>query len=234
MLKLEDLKSGLSLDGLEPATVVTIAAAAPLGDGAVQVFYRTPQGTTKERLLSRVDEHDLRLATNDRPWSFDGDAAAFQLTCEARRIDLAFLFAPMMAVHTSNVDPLPHQITVVCEAMLPKQLLRFVLADELTGSRKGSVGFALTALQRRLASSPEAIYQSLKRRREHLEGRLREEKPGARGRRALAEVLQQVPDDDLTAEEQENPEENPVDDAIVTIHGGNDIQPERHVEENVR
>jgi hypothetical protein len=40
--------------------------------------------------------------------------------------------------------------------------------------RKGTVGFALTVLQRRLASSPEAIYQSLKRRRERLEKRLKE------------------------------------------------------------
>ena len=40
--------------------------------------------------------------------------------------------------------------------------------------RKGTVGFALTTLQRRLASSPEAIYQSIKRRRERLEKRLRE------------------------------------------------------------
>ena len=53
-------------------------------------------------------------------------------------------------------------------------------ADQLEGKRKGSVGFALTALQRRLASSPEAIFQSLKRRRERLERRLREEKLGAR------------------------------------------------------
>jgi hypothetical protein len=40
--------------------------------------------------------------------------------------------------------------------------------------RAGTVGFALTILQRRLASSPEAIYQSLRRRRERLENRLRE------------------------------------------------------------
>src|SRR5450755_658840 len=48
-------------------------------------------------------------------------------------------------------------------------------ADQLDGSRKGAVGFALASLQRRLASSPEAIYQSLKRRRERLERRVREE-----------------------------------------------------------
>src|SRR6478609_9384500 len=34
--------------------------------------------------------------------------------------------------------------------------------------RAGTVGFALTILQRRLASSPEAILQSLRRRRERL------------------------------------------------------------------
>ena len=31
---------------------------------------------------------------------------------------------------TSLVDPLPHQITAVYEAMLPKQPLRFLLADD--------------------------------------------------------------------------------------------------------
>jgi SNF2 family DNA or RNA helicase len=36
----------------------------------------------------------------------------------------------MMAVHSSNVQPLPHQITAVYEAMLPRQPLRYVLADD--------------------------------------------------------------------------------------------------------
>jgi len=130
MIKLEDLRSGLSLVGLEPAVVATVAAVVPIGDGSVQVFYRTPDGATKERLLGRADEENLSVATVERPWSFDGDGAAFQLTCEAKRIDLAFLFDPMMAVHTSNVEPLPHQITAVYESMLPRQPLRFVLADD--------------------------------------------------------------------------------------------------------
>src|SRR4051794_40393189 len=47
--------------------------------------------------------------------------------------------------------------------------------------RAGTVGFALTILQRRLASSPEAIYQSIRRRRERLEKRLREEELLQRG-----------------------------------------------------
>jgi superfamily II DNA or RNA helicase len=46
-----------------------------------------------------------------------------------------------------------------------------------------TVGFALMILQRRLASSPEAIYQSLVRRRERLQNRLREAELLAQGRR---------------------------------------------------
>src|SRR6185436_1698922 len=69
-------------------------------------------------------------------------------------------------------------------------------ADALDGQRRGSVGFALTTLQRRLASSPEAIYQSLRRRRERLESRLREDRLGARGNAAIASTIVDVPEDD--------------------------------------
>ena len=75
------------------------------------------------------------------------------------------------------------------EAMLYEQVTNYVReefnrAENLDGDRRGTVGFALTVLQRRLASSPEAIYQSLHRRRERLESRVREEKLMRRGRDA--------------------------------------------------
>jgi SNF2 family DNA or RNA helicase len=65
-----------------------------------------------------------------RPWSFDGDGALFRLLSEANRIRLAYLFDPLLAVHTSLVDPLPHQITAVYGDMLSRQPLRFLLADD--------------------------------------------------------------------------------------------------------
>ena len=57
-------------------------------------------------------------------------AALFRLVSEAQRIRLAHLFDPVLAVHTSVVEPLPHQITAVYESMLPRQPLRFLLADD--------------------------------------------------------------------------------------------------------
>ncbi|MEI6415284.1 MAG: helicase-related protein, partial [Pseudomonadota bacterium] len=130
MITLESISPGLLLTGLDPTGIGSVIAVVPIADGAVQLFYKTADGALKERLLNRGDEISLAIATTERPWSFDGDGEAFKLAVEAKRIDLAFLFDPMMAVHTSNVDPLPHQITAVYESMLPRQPLRFVLADD--------------------------------------------------------------------------------------------------------
>ncbi|MDB5334579.1 MAG: helicase domain protein [Planctomycetaceae bacterium] len=130
MIRLEEIKAGLALAGLEPAALGSVVAVVPIAEGTVQVIYKTPDGTLKDRLLNRADESSISLATGECPWSFDGDGDSFKLAVEAKRIDLAFLFDPMMAVHTSNVEPLPHQITAVYESMLPRQPLRFVLADD--------------------------------------------------------------------------------------------------------
>jgi SNF2 family DNA or RNA helicase len=129
-IKLKDITAGLNLTGIEPAHIVSVVATVPQGDGALQLIYRTSDGVMKERLLLTTDEPSISIASAERPFSFEGKGADFQLACEAKRIDFAFLFDPMMAVHTSNVEPLPHQITAVYESMLPRQPLRFVLADD--------------------------------------------------------------------------------------------------------
>src|SRR5207249_8613783 len=72
--------------------------------------------------------------------------------------------------------------------------------------RAGTVGFALTILQRRLASSPEAIYQSLRRRRERLDSRLRELELLQRGA-AVTPVLAATPE--LDPEDVEDLEDAP-------------------------
>lgn len=88
----------------------------------------------------------------------------------------------------------------------------FNRADKLNNERKTTVGFALTILQRRLASSPEAIYQSLRRRRERLEHRLAEERLGKRAA-DYADLGDDFDEDDFAPEEQEELEEKVVDHA---------------------
>ena len=93
----------------------------------------------------------------------------------------------------------------------------FNRADRLDGKRRNSVGFALTILQRRLASSPEAIYQSLRRRRERLERRLLEMNDKARGTAGYAATFggmdEDFDEDDYTPEELEDLEDEVMDSA---------------------
>ena len=92
------------------------------------------------------------------------------------------------------------------------------LGDDGT-KRRNNVGFALQILQRRLASSPAAIHESLKRRLARLEARLKEEREGRPDRQSgdsisLPQTYRVFDEDDLdeaTAEELETHEDRLVD-----------------------
>ena len=130
MLKLEDIKQDAQVRGIRPDEVVRVVAVVPVGIDALTVYFKDNQGGVHEQMLFRDDEPHLSLAEAGRPWAFDAPGADFKMGLEAYRISQAALFDPMMAVHTSNVEPLPHQISAVYEVMLTRQPLRFVLADD--------------------------------------------------------------------------------------------------------
>jgi superfamily II DNA or RNA helicase len=128
-MKLEELTSGLRLTGVVPHEVVQVIFAQPHGDNAVEITYKTSAGDLGQRVVFRRDEDQLAVsATGSRP--FDAPAADFKLVAEAQRIKLAGLYDPMLAVATSNVRPLPHQIRAVYGELLPRTPLRFLLADD--------------------------------------------------------------------------------------------------------
>ena len=130
MIKLEDIKKDAQILGIQGNDIVRIVQVETVGDSAITVYYKDNQGRLGEQMLFRSDETRLELAQAGCHWTFDAPGEDFKLGLEAYRISQAALFDPMMAVHTSNVEPLPHQISAVYESMLPKQPLRFVLADD--------------------------------------------------------------------------------------------------------
>src|ERR1017187_6641019 len=129
MIKLEDLTPNAAIRGIVPDSVVTVVNVQWFGSDALELTYKTPTGKLASEILYRHDEDRLDVVEHGRPWSFDGDGARFRLVSEANRIHLAHLFDPVLAVHTSRVEPFPPQITAFYEAMLPRQPLRFLLAD---------------------------------------------------------------------------------------------------------
>jgi superfamily II DNA or RNA helicase len=129
-MRLEELQPNAAVRGILPDQIVTVVSVQWFGTQALELTYKGPTGRVANELLYRPDEPRLEVVEQGRPWSFDGDGRLFRLVSEAHRIRLAHLFDPVLAVHTSLVEPLPHQITAVYEAMLPRQPLRFLLADD--------------------------------------------------------------------------------------------------------
>ncbi len=124
-----ELRAGARIRNLLPGIEVTVVTVEWHGDLAT-VVYRDGDGQISEQLLFPDQLQHLEILPSDRPWGFDADPEHFWLGLEARRIRLAALFDPVLAVHSSLVEPLPHQILAVYEEMLPRQPLRLLLADD--------------------------------------------------------------------------------------------------------
>ena len=130
MARLEDLVRGASVKGVLPDALVNVVDVKWIGTVAIELTYKEASGRLGSELLYRDREPTLEVAETGKPWSFDADGGLFRLLSEAHRIRLAYLFDPLLAVHSSLVEPLPHQITAVYGEMLPRQPLRFLLADD--------------------------------------------------------------------------------------------------------
>jgi hypothetical protein len=149
-MKLEEIGKGNLISRIEQSGPVRIIAVEDAGGNAVSVVYKNQAGNLGERMLFRGDEHLLAPAEDKRPWQFNAPGGAFKLGVEAMRIHLAHLFDPMMAIHASNVIPLPHQITAVYESMLPRHPLRFVLADDPGAGKTVMAGLYIRELMMRI------------------------------------------------------------------------------------
>ena len=146
MIKLEDLEAGMLVQGLVPSQTVKLLTVQKIGSSAIALVYETVDGKVDKAFRYRADVIDLRIVQTKRDWHFDGDGYILRLVSEAFRIQLAHLFDPILAVHTSLIEPLPHQITAVYEEMLTRYPLRFLLADDPGAGKTIMAGLLLREL----------------------------------------------------------------------------------------
>ena len=145
-MKLEEITPRAELAGLAGTTPVEVVSVRAYGPDALEVVWRGPDGLG-ERILHRDDETRLHSVSRGRVCAFDGDGHRFRLAAEALRIRLAHLFDPYVAVSASRIEPLPHQLTAVYGAMLPRQPLRFLLADDPGAGKTIMAGLLIKELQ---------------------------------------------------------------------------------------
>ncbi len=146
MARLEDLQDGIRIRGLTAGSLA-VKTVARQGPDAVEVIGRDADGRLHEFLVYRHQEDDLEIVPAERPFTFDAPGDLLRLASEALRIRLAQLFDPYLAVTTSRVVPLPHQISAVYEEMLPRQPLRFLLADDPGAGKTIMAGLLIKELK---------------------------------------------------------------------------------------
>ena len=130
MSELKDITAGCRVKGIVGTDSVEVIAVKWYGSSSIEVTYKDSLGNLGSRLLYKEDESLIEVQEYGLLWSFDIDGDLMRLTSEAYRINLAHLFDPYLAVHTSEVEPLPHQISAVYQEMIPRLPLRYVLADD--------------------------------------------------------------------------------------------------------
>ena len=144
-MRLEDVVVDMRLTGVVPGETVTVIGVRWNGVDALTLTFERADGSLERRLVYRheEDEYDA-VADTGRP--FDAEVQDFRLVAEAQRIQLAGAFDPMLAVATSDVQPLPHQIRAVYGEMLPRTPLRYLLADDPGAGKTIMAGLYLKEL----------------------------------------------------------------------------------------
>lgn len=130
MSKLENITAGTFVKGLVDNEVVEVIAVVQRGSSVLDIVFKDNNGGLKNQLLYRDNEKFLEVVEDSVRWSFNCDANLMKLFLEAYRINLAHIFDPYLAVHVSEIEPLPHQILAVYQEMLPRLPLRYILADD--------------------------------------------------------------------------------------------------------
>lgn len=123
------LKPGARVRGFAGNGVAEIVQVSRFGADALNIVFRT-DGKVGERLVYRGEEAAFEFVEAGRSFVFDADGSLLRLASEAYRVRLAHLFDPYLAISASQIEALPHQITAVYGEMLPRQPLRFLLADD--------------------------------------------------------------------------------------------------------
>ena len=121
-------QAGAASRGVIPGQNVSVIAVQWHGADALELTYKTADGDLGQRCLPQG-----RGEARDRPRrgaALRRARRGLQAGRRGQRITLAGLFDPMLAVATSDVQPLPHQIRAVYGELLPRTPLRFLLADD--------------------------------------------------------------------------------------------------------
>ena len=123
-----DIRPGHIVQGPRWPEPVDVKLVEDLGDYVHLVGATTGSGEHVDQLIPRGELAQLQIARVET--DFAASPRQVFLGLEARRYRFASLYDPLLAMNTSKVDPLPHQIEAVYGYVLRLPRIRFLIADD--------------------------------------------------------------------------------------------------------
>jgi superfamily II DNA or RNA helicase len=141
-----DIKAGSILKGPQWPEPVEVNYSEDLGD------YLRVVGVTihaRGHIDQLIKKSDLPEIEAEKVMPFGADPRSVFLSLEARRYRFASLYDPLLAMNTSKVDPLPHQIEAVYGFVLQLPRIRFLIADDPGAGKTIMAGLVIKELKLR-------------------------------------------------------------------------------------
>ena len=142
-----DIRPGHIVQGPRWPEPVDVKLVEDLGDYVHLVGATTGSGEHVDQLIPRGELAQLQIARVET--DFAASPRQVFLGLEARRYRFASLYDPLLAMNTSKVDPLPHQIEAVYGYVLRLPRIRFLIADDPGAGKTIMAGLVIKELKLR-------------------------------------------------------------------------------------
>jgi SNF2 family DNA or RNA helicase len=126
---------------------VEVSQVEDLGDYVRIVGVMTKSRAHVDQVLPKSEVE--QIASGEIKPLFSASPRSFFLALEAHRYRFASLYDPLLAMNTSKVDPLPHQIEAVYGYVLRLPRIRFLIADDPGAGKTIMAGLIIKELKLR-------------------------------------------------------------------------------------
>lgn len=139
-----DIKSGSIIKGMNWPEPVEIKFIEKFGDYIHIIGVTTKSNSHIDQI---IPESEIEIL--EEPRFFQEDPWKVFLSLETIRYRFASLYDPLLAMNTSKVDPLPHQIEAVYGYVLKLPRIRFLIADDPGAGKTIMAGLIIKELKLR-------------------------------------------------------------------------------------
>lgn len=127
-MEIQDIRAGIIISGPKWPEPVEVKKVDLNSDFVHIVGATTVSGQHVDQLIPLEEMSDISIKTIST--DFKSDPWKVFLALETKRYRYASLYDPLLAMNTSKVDPLPHQIEAVYGYVLKLPRIRFLIADD--------------------------------------------------------------------------------------------------------